>query len=129
MVQRLESACQCWGHGFSLWSGKMPRAGGSEARAPQVLSPCLRRETPPQREAQHCGWRSVPRSPQLEKAGAQPRTPSAAKNKQINTQIKKKISASYERPCTYEFENLDEMENFNKNTNYKNRLRKGIKTE
>ena len=41
MVQRLESACQCWRHGFSLWSGKMPRAGGQRSLCTASPEPVL----------------------------------------------------------------------------------------
>ena len=33
-----ESACQCRGHGFEPWSGRIPHARSSWARAPQLLS-------------------------------------------------------------------------------------------
>ena len=37
-----ESACQCRGHGFSLWFGKIPRATEQPSHVPQVLSWCSR---------------------------------------------------------------------------------------
>ena len=33
-----ESACQCRGHGFGPWSGRIPRAASGWAREPQLLS-------------------------------------------------------------------------------------------
>ena len=34
-----ESACQCRGHSFSPWSGKIPHAKGQLSLVPQLLNP------------------------------------------------------------------------------------------
>ena len=48
-----ESTCQCRGHRFDPWSGKIPHAMGQLARVPQLLKPthpraCTLQEKPPQ---------------------------------------------------------------------------------
>ena len=81
-----ESACQCRGHGFEPWSGKIPHAAEqlgpwATITEPARLEPVLhnKRGHDSERPA-HCDeeW---PRSPQLEKALAQKRRPNTAINK------------------------------------------------
>ena len=84
-----ESACQCRGHGFEPWSGKIPHAAEqlspwATITEPVRLEPVLHNgrgrdsERPAHRDEE---W---PHLPQLEKALAQKRRPNAAKNKIIN---------------------------------------------
>ena len=82
----LESACQCKGHRFDLWSRRIPQAVEQLGPWPQLLSPRPRARAPSTtREATtvrslSTGWKSSPRAPQLEKARRQHRRPSTAKN-------------------------------------------------
>ena len=78
-----ESACQCRGHGFEPWSGKIPHAA-------EQLSPCATATEPARLEPVLCkreaaimrgprtAMKSGPRLPQLEKALAQKRRPNTA---------------------------------------------------
>ena len=94
-----ESACQCRGHGFEPWSGKIPHAAEQlDPRAtttePAHLEPVL-----PTREATivrgpRTAMKSGPRLPQLEKALAQKRRPNTAKNK---LKKKKKLTIAKEK--------------------------------
>ena len=88
-----ESACQCRGHGFEPWSGKIPHAA-------EQLGPCTTTTEPSRHKYwSPCAWspcsatgeaaavrgprtevRSSPCSPQLERAQAQQQRPNAAKN-------------------------------------------------
>ena len=73
-----EYTCQCGGHGFDLWSGKIPRAmeqlnlrtTTNEARRPRACA--LQREEPP-------GWDAW--APQLEKPVRGNEDPVRPKNK------------------------------------------------
>ena len=83
----LESACQCRGHRFEPWSGRIPHATEQGAREPQLLSLHVWSLCSATGEAAIVrGPRTViksgPRLPQLEKALMQKRRP--------NTAIKKK---------------------------------------
>ena len=76
-----ESACQCRGHGFEPWSGKIPHAV-------EQLGPWATTTEPARLELVLCNKRgprttmkSSPRSLQLEKALAQKRRPNTAINK------------------------------------------------
>ena len=62
--KKKESACQCRGHGFSPWSGRIPRAT-------EQLSPCSTTGKATPVRGPHTATRSGPHSPQLEKAQAQ----------------------------------------------------------
>ena len=82
-----ESASQCGGHRFYPWSGKIPHATGqlsscTTSTEPRACAP--QREKPAQWDALVLPLESNPCSLQLEKACAQQRRPSTAKNKQIN---------------------------------------------
>ena len=76
-----ESACQCRGHGFEPWSGRVPHAAErlgpwATIAKPARLEPVLRNKRGP--------WttmKSGPRLLQLEKALAQKRRPNTAINK------------------------------------------------
>ena len=83
-----ESACQCRGHGFKPWSGKIPHAAeqlGSWATItePARLEPVLHNERgrDSERRGPRTAMKSGPRLPQLEKALAQKRRPNTAINK------------------------------------------------
>ena len=86
-----ESACQCRGHGFDSWSGKIPHAPQllslcSRARVPQLLKPVHLLLFSATREAtamrSPCtATESNPCSPQPEKAHTQQQRPNATKNK------------------------------------------------
>ena len=87
-----ESACQCGGHGFEPWSGKIPRA--AERLGPWAtttgrarLEPVLHSKRGRDSERPATAMKSGPRSPQPEKALAQKRRPNTAINKK---KIKKK---------------------------------------
>ena len=76
-----ESACQCRGHGFKPWSGKIPHAA-------EQLGPWATTTEPVRLELVLCNKRgpctamkSGPRLPQLEKALTQKLRPNTAKNK------------------------------------------------
>ena len=91
-----ESACQCRGHRFEPWSGKVPHAADqlgpwATITEPARLEPVLRNkrgrdsERPAHRDEE---W---PRSPQLEKALAQKRRPNTTKKiKKYKNKFKKK---------------------------------------
>ena len=76
-----ESACQCKGHGFEPWSGRIPHATEqlgpwATTAEPARLEPVLHNKRGP------CTvMKSGPRLPQLEKALAQKWRPNTAKNK------------------------------------------------
>ena len=60
-----ESACQCRGHGFEPWSGKIPRATEqmgpwATTTEPARLEPVLRNKRPRQWEARAPRWRVAP---------------------------------------------------------------------
>ena len=93
-----ESACQCRGHAFEPWSGRIPHAAEQLSTCTTAAEPALwspratttEAHTPraraPQREAtamrSPCtAMRRVPRLPQLERAHAQQQGPNSAKNK------------------------------------------------
>ena len=81
VAQWLRIACQCRGHGFEPWAGKIPHAAeqlGPWARItePARLEPVLRNKRGPR-----IAMKSGPRLLQLEKAHAQKRRPNTAKNK------------------------------------------------
>ena len=61
-----EFACQCWGHGFDPWSGKIPHIASTEACVPRACAP-------QQESSRH--------SPQLERSWAWRWGPSTDKNK------------------------------------------------
>ena len=46
VVQRIRTSCQCRGHGFNPWSGKIPQAVSHLAQAPQLLRPSSRVHVP-----------------------------------------------------------------------------------
>ena len=88
-----ESACQCRGHRFEPWSGKIPHAAEqlgpwATTTEPACLEPVLRNKRGRDR-GPRTAMKSGPRSPQLEKALTQKWRPNTAKNK-INKFIKKK---------------------------------------
>ena len=106
-----ESACQCRGHGFDPWSGKIPHAAQlspcitttdpalwslgattTEACAPGACA--LQQEKPPPRSLR-TATKSSPRSLQLEKTRAQQRRPNAAKK------LKKKKKNLKKSHCQY----------------------------
>ena len=79
-----ESACQCRGHGFEPWSGRMPRAAEQLGLWATLLSLRVWSLCSATREAAMVrgpctAMRSGPRLPQLEKALAQKRRPSTTK--------------------------------------------------
>ena len=76
-----ESACQCTGHGFEPWSGKIPHAVEqlglwATITEPVHLEPVLHNKRGPR-----TAMKSGPHLPQLEKALAQKRRPNTAINK------------------------------------------------
>ena len=82
-----ESACQCRGHGFKPWSGKIPHAAEqlgpwATIAEPARLEPVLRnkRGRNSERRGTRTAMKSGPRLPQLEKALAQKRRPNTAIN-------------------------------------------------
>ena len=80
-----ESACQCRGHGFEPWSGKIPHAAEqlgpwATTTEPARLEPVLRNRRGHDR-GPRTAMKSGPHSPQLEKALAQKWRPNTAKNK------------------------------------------------
>ena len=97
-----ETACQCRGHGFDPWSGKIPQAAEqlspwattTEPTCHNYWSPCAYSPCSATREATamrslHAATKSSPHLPQLEKGRTQQWRPNAAKKK-----IKKKFSMS-----------------------------------
>ena len=80
-----ESACQCRGHGFGPWSGKIPCAAPARACACalepashgcwglRAWSPCPAAGEAPAVRGPRTGTGSGPRSPRLEKAPTQPK--------------------------------------------------------
>ena len=81
-----ESACQCGGHGFEPWPGKIPHATAwlgpwATIVEPACLEPVLRNKRGRDSERLRTAMKSGPHLPQLEKALAQKRRPKAAKNK------------------------------------------------
>ena len=81
-----ESACQCRGHGFEPWSGKIPHATEqlspwATTTEPARLEPVLHNKRGRNSERPVHRDKSGPRSPQLEKALARKRRPNTAKNK------------------------------------------------
>ena len=81
-----ESACQCRGHGFEPWSGKIPHATEqlgpwATTTEPAHLELVLLNKRGHDSERPAHVMKSGPRSPQLEKALAQKRRPNTAKNK------------------------------------------------
>ena len=81
-----ESACQCRGHEFEPWSGKIPHAAEQLGREPQLLSLRVWSLCSSTRKATivrgpRTAMKSGPCSPQPEKALAQKRRPNTAKNK------------------------------------------------
>ena len=89
-----ESACWCRGPGFEPWSGKIPHATEQlspcatttePARhnywSPHAKSPCSTPGESTTMRSTRTAMKSSPRLRQLEKAFAQQRRPSAAKNK------------------------------------------------
>ena len=84
-----ESACQCRGHGFEPWSGKIPHAMEQLGPRATTTEPARLEPVLPTREAAivrgpRTAMKSGPHLPQLEKALAQKRRPNTAKNKLIN---------------------------------------------
>ena len=88
-----ESACQCRGHGFEPWSGKIPHAveqlgPWATITEPASLEPVLHKrgcdnERPTHRDEEWplLAMKSGPHLPQLEKALSQKRRPNTAINK------------------------------------------------
>ena len=81
-----ESACQCRGHGFEPWSGKIPHATEqlglwATITEPARLEPVLRNKRGRDSERPVHHDKSGPRLPQLENALAQKRRPNTAINK------------------------------------------------
>ena len=81
-----ESACQCGGHGFEPWSGKIPHATEQLGRwatitEPARLEPVLRNERGHDNEARATAMKSGPHLPQLERALARKRGPNTAISK------------------------------------------------
>ena len=75
-----ESACQCRGHGFDPWSGKIPHAT-------ERLSPCATTAEPVRLEPVHCSKRGH----HNEKLACSNEDPTTAKNKKIKiNKFKKK---------------------------------------
>ena len=90
-----ESACQCRGHGFEPWSGRIPHAAEHLAREPQPLSLrvwslCSATGEAAMVRGLRTAMKSGPRLPQLEKALTQKRRPNTAKNK-----LKKKCQGGH----------------------------------
>ena len=84
-----ESACQCRGHGFEPWSGKIPHAVEQLGPWATTTEPARLEPVLPTREAAivrgpRTTMKNGPCLPQLEKALAQKRRPNTAKNKLIN---------------------------------------------
>ena len=81
-----ESTCQCRGHGFEPWSGKIPHAAEqlspcattTEARTPRARAP--QQEKPPQREASAPRRRAAPACRTRESPHAATKTPTQPKN-------------------------------------------------
>ena len=81
-----ESACQCRGHEFKPWSGKIPHAAEqlgpwATTTEPARLDPVLQTREATIVRGPRTAMKSGPRSPQLEKALAQKQRPNTAKNK------------------------------------------------
>ena len=81
-----ESACQCRGHGFEPWSGRIPHAAEQLGPWATTTEPARLEPVLPTREAAivrgpPTAMKSGPRLPQLEKALAQKRRPNTPKNK------------------------------------------------
>ena len=81
-----ESACQCRGHGFEPWSGRIPRAAerlGPWATIPEParLEPVLRNKRGAMVRGPRTAMKSGPHLPQLERALAQKRRPNTAIDK------------------------------------------------
>ena len=85
-----ESACQCRGHGFEPWSGRIPHATGQLSPEPQLLSLrvwslCSATERPRQWEARAPRWRVVPTRRSWRKPSHRNEDPTQPKiNKLIN---------------------------------------------
>ena len=79
--KKKKGACQCRGHGFDPWSGKIPDASGQLILCPATTEPKGPRARTRQQEKPR-QWEA--HSPQLEKAHPQQWRPSTAKNKEIN---------------------------------------------
>ena len=88
-VQWLRIACQCRGHGFEPWSGKIPHAAEqlspcattTEAREPQLLKPaCLEPMLPNKRS--HHNEKPVHRNEEQPLLAATRESPHAAKKTQ-----------------------------------------------
>ena len=80
-----ESACQCRGHGFEPWFGRIPHAAEQVGPWATTTEPARLEPVLPTREAAivrgpRTAMKSGPRSPQLEKALAQKLRPNTAKN-------------------------------------------------
>ena len=96
-----ESACQCRGHGFEPWSGKIPHAMEQLGPWATTTEPVRLEPVLPTREAAivrgpRTAMKSGPHLPQLEKALAQKRRPNTAKNKLIN--LKKLFNKKRRQP-------------------------------
>ena len=123
----LESACQCKGHRFDPWPGKIPHAMEQPTRhgttkpvrhnywacalepmchnhwSPHAKSSCSATREATTMRSPHTTTKSSPRSPQLEKARTQQQRPNTAKNKnkQINKFILKKKDYSVSSVSKY----------------------------
>ena len=89
-----ESACQCRGHGFDPWLGKIPYAMGqlslsATTTMPMHLEPCSTTREASAMKSLCTAMKSSPHSLPREKAQAEQRRPSTAKNN--NYIIKNKL--------------------------------------
>ena len=79
----VKSACQCRGHGFDLWSGKIPHAveqlspWATATEAPAPTAPCSTTREATVMRSPRTATKSSPRSPQLDKARVQQRRTNA----------------------------------------------------
>ena len=92
-----ESACQCRGHGFEPWSGRIPHAAEqlgpwATTTEPALLEPVLPNERPRQWEARAPRWRVAPARRNWRKPSHKKWRPNTAKNKQIYIKKKKVLS-------------------------------------
>ena len=83
-----DSSCQCRGHGFNPWSGKIPHAEGQLSLWAATTEACELRaggcnKRATEMRSLHTTTKSTPHLPQLERALAQQWRPSATKNKSI----------------------------------------------
>ena len=95
----LESTCQCRGHGFHPWSGRIPHAMGQLSLC-TLRAHALRLEKSPQWEACTLQLADSSHLPQLEKAQAQQWRSIAVKNTEIKIKKKKNNLAHLKKQKT-----------------------------